>query len=43
MLRNNLRDLVDEAGLVAAGIVPTARAETLAVADYVRLANSLQR
>jgi len=43
MLRNNLRDLVDEAGLVAVGIVPTARAETLAVADYVRLANSLQR
>ena len=40
MLRNNLRDLVDEAGLVAAGIVPTARAETLAVEDYVRLANS---
>jgi 16S rRNA (adenine1518-N6/adenine1519-N6)-dimethyltransferase len=41
MLRNNLRDLVDEAGLLAVGIAPTARAEELAVADYVRLANSL--
>lgn len=41
MLRKNLRDFVDEAGLVAAGIMPTARAEELAVGDYVRLANSL--
>ena len=41
MLRNNLRDLVDEAGLEAAGIAPTARAEELAVADFVRLANAL--
>ena len=41
MLRNNLRDLVDEAGLQAAGIAPTARAEELAVADFVRLANAL--
>jgi 16S rRNA (adenine1518-N6/adenine1519-N6)-dimethyltransferase len=41
MLRNNLRELVDEAGLLAAGIVPTARAEELAVADYVRLTNAL--
>jgi 16S rRNA (adenine1518-N6/adenine1519-N6)-dimethyltransferase len=40
MLRNNLRDLVDEAGLAAVGIAPTARAEELAVEDYVRLANS---
>jgi 16S rRNA (adenine1518-N6/adenine1519-N6)-dimethyltransferase len=43
MLRNNLRDLVDEAGLEAVGIRPTARAEELAVADYVRLANALTK
>jgi 16S rRNA (adenine1518-N6/adenine1519-N6)-dimethyltransferase len=41
MLRNNLREFVDEAGLEAAGIKPTARAEELGVADYVRLANAL--
>jgi 16S rRNA (adenine1518-N6/adenine1519-N6)-dimethyltransferase len=41
MLRNNLRELVDEAGLEAAGIAPTARAEELAVADFVRLTNAL--
>jgi 16S rRNA (adenine1518-N6/adenine1519-N6)-dimethyltransferase len=41
MLRNTLRELIDEAGLVALGITPTARAEDIAVADYVRLANSL--
>lgn len=41
MLRNTLRDLVDEAGLLAVGIPPTVRAEDVAVADYVRLANSL--
>ncbi len=41
MLRNNLREFTDEAGLAAAGIAPTARAEELSVADYVRLANSL--
>ncbi len=41
MLRNTLRELVDEQGLVTLGIKPTARAEELAVADYVRLANSL--
>ena len=41
MLRNNLRELVDEAGLAAAGIAPTARAEELAVADYIRLANMM--
>jgi 16S rRNA (adenine1518-N6/adenine1519-N6)-dimethyltransferase len=43
MLRNNLRDLVDEAGLEAVGIKPTARAEELSVADYVRLANALTK
>ena len=41
MLRNTVRELVDEAGLEAVGIAPTARAETLAVADFVRLANSI--
>jgi 16S rRNA (adenine1518-N6/adenine1519-N6)-dimethyltransferase len=43
MLRNTLRDFADEATLGAAGIVATARAEDLAVADYVRLANALRR
>ena len=41
MLRNNLRELVDEAAFQSAGIAPTARAEELAVADYIRLANML--
>jgi 16S rRNA (adenine1518-N6/adenine1519-N6)-dimethyltransferase len=41
MLRNNLRELVSEEGLLAAGITPTARAEELSVADYLRLANSI--
>ncbi len=41
MLRNNLRGLLDEAGFARLGIAPTARAEELAVADYVRLANAL--
>jgi 16S rRNA (adenine1518-N6/adenine1519-N6)-dimethyltransferase len=43
MLRNNLRELVDETGLEAAGIAPTARAEELAVTDYIRLANLLSK
>ena len=38
---NNLKGVCDEAFLVAQGIAPTARAEELAVADYVRLANAL--
>ncbi|HTY02637.1 MAG TPA: 16S rRNA (adenine(1518)-N(6)/adenine(1519)-N(6))-dimethyltransferase RsmA [Rhodocyclaceae bacterium] len=41
MLRNNLRGLVDESGLEAVGIKPTARAEELAVGDYVRLVLSM--
>jgi 16S rRNA (adenine1518-N6/adenine1519-N6)-dimethyltransferase len=41
MLRNTLRGFVDEAALTALGIPPTARAEDIPVADYVRLANSL--
>jgi 16S rRNA (adenine1518-N6/adenine1519-N6)-dimethyltransferase len=38
-LRNALRGLIDEAGFGRARIDPTLRAETLAVADFVRLAN----
>ena len=41
MLRNTLRGYLDEAALAALGIPPTARAEDIPVADYVRLANSL--
>ena len=38
-LRNALRGWIDEEGFRRAGIDPTLRAETLAVADFVRLAN----
>ncbi|MDH4170647.1 MAG: 16S rRNA (adenine(1518)-N(6)/adenine(1519)-N(6))-dimethyltransferase RsmA [Acidimicrobiia bacterium] len=38
MLRRALRGLVDEAGFAAAGIDPAARAETLDVDDWARLA-----
>jgi 16S rRNA (adenine1518-N6/adenine1519-N6)-dimethyltransferase len=41
MLRNTLREFGGESLLEAQGIAPTARAEELAVADYVRLANAL--
>ncbi len=41
MLRNTLKDFGGEALLEAQGIAPTARAETLAVSDYVNLANVL--
>jgi 16S rRNA (adenine1518-N6/adenine1519-N6)-dimethyltransferase len=41
MLRNTLRELISEDGLAALGIAPTARAEELSVADYVRLADAL--
>ncbi|NWG30552.1 MAG: 16S rRNA (adenine(1518)-N(6)/adenine(1519)-N(6))-dimethyltransferase RsmA [Rhodocyclaceae bacterium] len=41
MLRNTLQDFGGEALLTAQGIAPTARAETLSVADYLRLANAL--
>lgn len=37
-LRNALAPLLDEAGIRAAGVDPQARGETLAVADFVRLA-----
>ena len=41
MLRNTLKGIISEAQLEALGIAPTARAETLAVEDFVRIANSL--
>ncbi len=41
MLRNTLREFGGEALLDAQGFAPTARAETLTVADFVRLANVL--
>ncbi|MDI6747805.1 MAG: rRNA adenine dimethyltransferase family protein [Rhodocyclaceae bacterium] len=41
MLRNTLKEFGGEALLEAQGFAPTARAETLAVADFVRLANVL--
>jgi len=41
MLRNTLRELLDEEDFSALGIIPTRRAEELAVADYVRIANRL--
>ena len=40
-LRNALASICDEHALRAAGIDPGARGETLGVADYVTLANSL--
>lgn len=39
MLRNTLRALIGESALAELGITPTRRAEELAVADYVRIAN----
>lgn len=41
MLRNNLKGVLDEGGFARLGIPPTARAEDLSVADYVRVANAL--
>ncbi len=41
MLRNNLREFFSEDALAALGVAPTARAETLPVDDFVRLANAL--
>ena len=40
-LRNALKPFADEAALEDAGIAPSARGETLAVGDFVRLANAL--
>ena len=41
MLRNTLKGVVADAGFTELGIDPTRRAEELAIADYVRLANWL--
>lgn len=41
MLRNTLKELINEANLAALGIAPTARAEDIPLADYLRLANHL--
>ena len=41
MLRNNLKSMLGEADFERLGVAPTARAEELAVADYVRIANAL--
>ncbi len=40
-MRNALSALADAPALARAGIDPAARGETLAVADFVRLANTL--
>jgi 16S rRNA (adenine1518-N6/adenine1519-N6)-dimethyltransferase len=40
-MRNAVADICDAGALERAGIDPGARGETLAVADFVRLANSL--
>lgn len=39
-LRNNLKNMLDGDGIAALGIDPGVRAETLAPADFVRLANA---
>jgi len=41
MLRNNLKGILGDSGFEPLGIAPTARAEELSVADYIRIANSL--
>jgi len=41
-IRNSLRELVDEAILESVGIDPGLRAEAISIADYVRLANTLE-
>ena len=41
-IRNSLRTMLDESALVAAGIDPGLRPEAIAIADYVRLANTLE-
>jgi 16S rRNA (adenine1518-N6/adenine1519-N6)-dimethyltransferase len=42
-LRNALSNLCDAAAIEAAGVRPDARAEQIAVQDFVRLANTLKR
>jgi hypothetical protein len=43
MLRGALRDLVDEAGLVAAGVDPTLRAEELDLVQWAAIAGGVAR
>lgn len=43
MLRNTLSAYFSEADLARLDVTPTARAEALTVADYVRLANALAK
>jgi len=40
-LKNNLKELIDEAGLIELGIKPSARAETLSVELFVSIANHI--
>ena len=40
MIRKSLGGLVDEAAIVAAGVEPTARPETLSLDDWGRLADA---
>jgi 16S rRNA (adenine1518-N6/adenine1519-N6)-dimethyltransferase len=42
MLRNNLKEILNEERLLLLGIEPTARAEELSLDDYIRLANALE-
>jgi 16S rRNA (adenine1518-N6/adenine1519-N6)-dimethyltransferase len=41
MLRNNLKGILGDSAFEQLGIAPTARAEELSVADYIRIANAL--
>jgi len=43
MLRGALRGIVDEAGLVAAGVDPTLRAEDLDLAQWAAIAAGVER
>ena len=42
MLRNNLKGIIDDVLFGKLGIAPTARAEELPVADYIRMANAME-
>ncbi|WP_108126477.1 16S rRNA (adenine(1518)-N(6)/adenine(1519)-N(6))-dimethyltransferase RsmA [Saccharospirillum mangrovi] len=42
-LRNNLKPLIDAADIEALGLNPGARAENLAITDFVHIANALHR
>ncbi len=41
-IRNSLRSMVDESGLQSVGIDPGLRPEAISIAEYVRLANTLE-